>query len=54
MTSKLELISSIDEELRELFVDIFAPKGSKASDVLDLEMEKIDNDIAAQKKIREG
>ncbi len=53
MDQKIELISSIDEEMREKFVDIFAPKGSKASDVLDLEMEKIDTDIVAQKKIRE-
>lgn len=50
---KIELVSSIDENLREKFVNIFAPAGSKAADVLELELEKVETDLAIQRRIRE-
>jgi len=53
MMKKVELIASLEEDLRKKFVDIFAPAGSKAADVLELEMEKIETDLAVQKRIRE-
>ncbi len=53
MAQKIELVSSLKEDMRERFVTLFAPKGSKASDMLELELEKIENDLTIQKKIRE-
>ena len=54
MNQKVELVSSIDENLRDKFENIFAPVGSKAADVLAIELEKIENDINVQRKIREN
>ena len=54
MDRKVELISSVTEDLREKFVNIFAPTGSKASDVLQLEMEKIESDLGVQRKIKDN
>ncbi len=53
MGQKIELVSMLKDDLREKFVGLFAPKGSKASDMLTLELEKIENDLTIQKKIRE-
>jgi hypothetical protein len=50
---KVELVSSLEEDLRQKFTNIFAPAGSKSADVLELELEKISTDLMAQKKIRD-
>jgi hypothetical protein len=53
MAKKIELVSSLDEGLRDKFVNIFAPTGSKAADVLELELEKVETDLAIQRRIRD-
>jgi len=53
MGQKIELVSTLKEDMRDKFITLFAPKGSKASDMLTLELEKIENDLAIQRKIRE-
>ena len=52
MGPKVELVASLDEHLKDKFVNIFAPAGSKAADVLELEMEKIDTDLGVQRRIK--
>lgn len=53
MAQKIEMLLSIDETLKDHFVGIFAPEGSKANDMLQLEFEKAENDISVQRKVRD-
>lgn len=53
MKQKIELVSMLKDDLRERFVNLFAPQGSKSSDMLQLELEKIETDLEVQRKIRE-
>ena len=52
MGPKIEMLLSIDETLKDHFVGIFAPEGSKANDMLQLEFEKAENDISVQRRVR--
>ncbi|MCO4793110.1 MAG: hypothetical protein KC493_05340 [Bacteriovoracaceae bacterium] len=54
MGPKIEMLLSIDESLKDHFVGIFAPEGSKANDMLQLEFEKAENDISVQRRVREN
>jgi len=53
MGPKIEMLLSIDESLKDHFVGIFAPEGSKANDMLQLEFEKAENDISIQRRVRD-
>lgn len=50
---KVELLSLENGELNVRLVRLFAPEGSKARDLLDIEMQSIEDDLTVQKKIRE-
>lgn len=52
MSSKVEMLLSVDEGLRDHFVGIYAPVGSKANDMLELEFQKAEDDLLMQKNIR--
>ncbi|MBT7610107.1 MAG: hypothetical protein HN576_10140 [Bacteriovoracaceae bacterium] len=52
MEKKVEMLLSVDEQVREHFVSIYAPAGSKANDMLELEFQKAENDLVFQKNIR--
>lgn len=54
MAAKIEMLLSIDNSLKDHFVGIFAPEGSKANDMLQLEFEKAENDISVQRRVRES
>jgi len=54
MQRKVELVLSLSPEKKEFFVDLFAPVGSKASDVLDLEIEKAQGDIRVMREITDS
>ncbi len=51
MSKKVTLILSMEENRREHFVSLFAPVGSKALDVLELEIEKTQGDIRIMRDI---
>ena len=53
MGQKIEMLLSVDETLKDHFVGIFAPEGSKANDMLQLEFEKAENDITVQRRVRD-
>jgi hypothetical protein len=52
MEQKIEMFLSVEEQIREQFIPIYAPAGSKANDMLELEFQKAENDLVFQKNIR--
>ena len=54
MQKKVELVLSLSAEKKEFFVDLFAPIGSKAADVLGLEIEKLQGDIRIMREISDN
>ena len=54
MGKKVELVLSLPEDRRDFFVDLFAPVGSKALDVLELELEKSRGDIKIMREINDA
>jgi hypothetical protein len=54
MQKKVELVLSLSEEKKNYFVDLFAPVGSKALDVLELEIEKVQGDIRVMRAIADS
>ncbi len=52
LNPKVELIASVEEKVQEKFISIFAPPGSVAKDMLDLEMEKVTTDLVFAKRIK--
>lgn len=54
MVKKVELVLSISQEKRQFYTDLFAPVGSKALDVLELEIEKARGDIQVMRKVSDN
>ncbi len=56
MSRKVELLAHLkeaDAQLRERMIEIYAPVGSPARDMLDLEFEKVETDFQLRKKLKE-
>jgi len=49
---KIEFLLSVSDSEREYFVNLFAPVGTKAFDLLEFEFEKAQNNIATHKRIK--
>lgn len=49
---KVEMLSVVDQETKNRFLEIFAPVGSKAADLINMELEKSSNDLEFQKRIK--
>lgn len=55
MSKKTELIASLEnEDLKQRIISSFAPEGSTAKEMLMLELENYDTDLALQKHIKEN
>lgn len=53
MTHKVPLLLALPEERREFYLEISAPEGTKARDLIEIEFESAENNLMVQKKIRE-
>lgn len=53
LNKRVELLYSLSEEDKGWMLEVIAPPGSKAGDMLELEFEKCDQDISFQRKIKE-
>lgn len=51
LVDKVKMLLTIDEETRNKFMDIYAPSGSKVSDLLSLEFEDYENNEKELKKL---
>jgi hypothetical protein len=52
MEKKVEMLLSVDDQLRGLFVSVYAPAGSKANDMLELEFLKAEDDPVFLKNVK--
>lgn len=48
---KVRMLLSIDDGLRSIFLDIFAPEGTKANDLISIEFDSIERDEAEYQKV---
>src|SRR5690606_37507823 len=54
LEKKIKMLLSVDEETRSIFMDIFAPEGSKANDLVMIEFESYERDEREMEKIAEN
>ena len=54
LEKKVQLLYSMEQDEKKFYVDIFAPAGTKANDLVNLEFENIDRDESKQKEIAEA
>lgn len=51
LKKKIRMLLAIEEDTRDLFLSIFAPEGTKASDLVKIEFESIESDASQMEKI---
>ncbi|EQC45238.1 hypothetical protein M899_3157 [Bacteriovorax sp. BSW11_IV] len=54
LEKKVKMLLSVDEEIRTIFMEIFAPEGSKANDLIMIEFESYERDESEMDKITEN
>ncbi len=52
MSKRVKLLKSLPEDVAEFYLDIFAPEGTKANDLIQIEFETMERDEALMKEIR--